>query len=79
MTPERGWRTDAEADANAPPEAVAQGGGGYGGAGRSVGVGLADPTLRIYCRSKLMFLSLSTTTVPSFMTCEAVPSVATHR
>ena len=29
-------------DANAPPGAVAQGGGGYGGAGRSGGFGLAD-------------------------------------
>ena len=32
---------------SAPPRSVAQGGGGYGRAGRSGGFGLADPTLRL--------------------------------
>ena len=52
-TPERGW--SGRDTRSAPPEAVAQGGGGYGRAGRSVRVRVGRPTLRLVRK-----LSLST-------------------
>jgi hypothetical protein len=65
---------------NAPPGTVAQGGGGYGGAGRSCGLVLADPNVTScgYGRAKLKFESALMVMPPTLPTWLAVPSADSH-
>ena len=58
---------------NAPPTSVAQGGGGYGRAGRSEGFGLADPASWSAQKLKATEMSPFTVTGPNFVAAAAPP------